>query len=58
VVAGGTVIDERYEVEQMLGRGGMADVVRARDDAAGRPVAVKVLRLDESPGPQGRGPAG
>lgn len=34
----------RYELEQLLGQGGMAQVYRARDRVLGRPVAVKVLR--------------
>jgi eukaryotic-like serine/threonine-protein kinase len=33
----------RYEVGRKLGRGGMASVFLARDQALGRPVAVKVL---------------
>jgi serine/threonine-protein kinase len=38
------LIDGRYEVDRLLGRGGMADVVRADDAATGEPVAIKLLR--------------
>lgn len=34
----------RYEVQRLLGRGGMADVYAARDSVLGRAVAIKVLR--------------
>jgi tRNA A-37 threonylcarbamoyl transferase component Bud32 len=37
------VLNDRYEIEQPLGRGGMAQVFRATDRVLGRPVAVKVL---------------
>jgi serine/threonine protein kinase len=40
----GTLIDGRFEVDRLLGRGGMADVVRADDAATGEPVAIKLLR--------------
>src|ERR687895_2066553 len=36
----------RYELEDLLGRGGMAEVRRAVDTRLGRPVAVKQLRTD------------
>jgi predicted Ser/Thr protein kinase len=37
-------LGRRYEVQRLLGRGGMADVYAARDTVLGRAVAVKVLR--------------
>jgi len=36
----------RYELSDLLGRGGMAEVRRAQDTRLGRPVAVKQLRID------------
>jgi hypothetical protein len=36
VLAAGVLIDERHEIEQPLGRGGMAEVFRARDITTGR----------------------
>ena len=36
----------RYELGDLLGRGGMAEVRRAVDQRLGRPVAVKQLRTD------------
>ena len=36
----------RYDIEEAIGRGGMATVYRARDVKHGRRVAVKVLRPD------------
>ena len=36
----------RYEVGDLLGRGGMAEVHRGQDTRLGRPVALKMLRSD------------
>ncbi|WP_374928329.1 protein kinase [Kytococcus sedentarius] len=39
-------LSDRYDVEEPLGHGGMADVVAATDTRLGRRVAVKILRED------------
>jgi eukaryotic-like serine/threonine-protein kinase len=38
-----TVVNDRYEIERRVGRGGMADVFLARDLLLDRQVAIKVL---------------
>lgn len=43
-VARGTVLADRYEVEGILGRGGMGMVYRATDRLAGERIAIKLLR--------------
>jgi protein kinase-like protein len=39
----GPLADDRYELEERLGHGGMATVYRAHDRKLGRPVAIKLL---------------
>ena len=44
----GTTIDGRYEVENVLGEGGMGLVYKARHIVLNKPLAIKVLRPDVS----------
>ena len=39
-----SVLDDRYVLNDLVGRGGMADVYRATDRVLRRQVAVKILR--------------
>ena len=40
----GYILDNRYEIEDKIGQGGMSYVYRARDTKLGRVVAIKVLK--------------
>lgn len=44
----GALLNDRYQLEERLGSGGMADVFRARDVVLDRSVAIKVLRKEYS----------
>lgn len=46
------VLNGRYELDKLLGRGGMADVYLGKDIRLGRTVAVKLLRSDLARDPQ------
>jgi serine/threonine-protein kinase len=42
------LLGDRYELSEVLGRGGMAEVRRGRDRRLGRIVAIKMLRVDHA----------
>jgi serine/threonine protein kinase len=46
------VLNGRYELGKLLGRGGMADVYLGKDIRLGRTVAIKLLRSDLARDPQ------
>ena len=44
----GELLDDRFELEQPIGTGGMGTVFRARDSISGETVAIKVLSDQQS----------
>ena len=46
MIAKGQLINDRYEIQKLIGEGGMANVYLAHDTILDRKVAVKVLRGD------------
>ncbi len=44
----GALLNDRYQLQEVLGNGGMANVYLARDVILDRPVAIKVLRKEYS----------
>ena len=48
ILRAGTILNDRYEILNTVGTGGMADVYRARDNMLQRSVAVKVLKEEYS----------
>ena len=51
----GRILGGRYEVQDIVGRGGMADVYHGRDGRLGRDVAIKVLKSTLSTDQSARG---
>jgi eukaryotic-like serine/threonine-protein kinase len=46
MIGDSVMVGGRYELGDLLGRGGMAEVRKAVDNRLGRPVAIKQLRID------------
>src|SRR5437867_3197751 len=42
------LVADRFQVEALVGKGGMGEVYRARDLATGEPVALKLLTMSTS----------
>jgi serine/threonine protein kinase len=55
VLSPGQILDERYEILELLAEGGMGAVYRARRTLLGDEVAIKIVRADHAgPGPRDR----
>src|SRR6185503_19700362 len=52
-LARGELFADRYQVEELLGRGGMGAVYRAHDLALGEPIALKLFPFDPDRAPIG-----
>lgn len=52
VLPSGTVLADRYEIEELVGMGGMGIVYRARDRRLDVPVAVKLLSEEKAADPE------
>ena len=48
------VVADRYELDAVIGSGGMSEVFAATDTLIGREVAVKMLRIDLAKDPNFR----
>jgi hypothetical protein len=48
MTAPNTVLDGRYRLGPLIGRGGMSDVYRARDERTDQQVAVKIVRSNDA----------
>jgi beta-lactam-binding protein with PASTA domain/tRNA A-37 threonylcarbamoyl transferase component Bud32 len=51
MTTGQRTLGERYEIGELLGSGGMAEVYRGRDSRLGRDVAIKLLRHEHASDP-------
>ena len=47
----GELIEERYQIQGVLGEGGMAEVYKAKDTITGKEVAIKIIKEDTMKNP-------
>src|SRR5688572_15915819 len=52
MITPGTMLGGRYRLDEMIATGGMGEVWRGHDGAAGRPIAIKILlsSMGDDPG--------